>query len=46
MTPETIARARAVAQAERDDCYRDTGVYIDAQGRPTWHKPLRKKDNR
>ena len=45
-TPESIARARADAQAERDACYRETGVYIDEKGRPRWHKRLPKEDDR
>ena len=46
MTPESIARARAAAQAERDELYRKSGVYIDAEGRPRWRKRLFQEDNR
>lgn len=42
MTPESIARAKAAAQAERDDCYLETDVYIDEKGIARWDRS--KKD--
>ena len=44
-TPESIARAKAAAQAERDELYRQSGVYIDAKGHPRWCKHLFEEDD-
>ena len=41
MTPESIARAKAAAQAERDDCYLETDVYIDEKGIARWDRSKR-----
>lgn len=31
-TPESIAAAKAAAQAEREGVYRDCGIWVDEQG--------------